>query len=66
MQYSSGGAGGHKSWQLKASKNKLLSGMTTKSECTFCNKTGGGAGWGGASSTIIPPHQCSAIYCAKD
>lgn len=56
MQYSSGAGVHHKSWQLKASNqnNHLLSGMTTKSECTYCNKTG--AGWGGVSSTIIPPH----------
>jgi len=42
MQYSSGGQ--KSAWHLKAgNKNTLLSRMTHKSECTFCNKTTAGA-----------------------
>lgn len=64
MQYS----GGHqttqqKNWLLKASINNLvLSRMTTKSECTFCNKTSAN----GMISLSSLPHHCSSIYCSKD
>eukprot|EP00347_Sterkiella_histriomuscorum_P023794 403333366 len=64
MQYSGGHQNTQKAgWLLKASSNNLiLSRMTTKSECTFCNKTSAG----GMISQSQIPHHCSSIYCSKD